>query len=86
MQELAICIQSDQPTPETMNVIKNLGECMGRVTAQVIFKRWFVSTSVKRQLEGMLRVSLIINKVFLQGDSITVKQPRKVKLELIFNY
>ena len=38
IKELAICVQSDQPTPETMNVIKNLGECMGRVTAQVIFQ------------------------------------------------
>ena len=54
IKELAICIQSDQPTPETVNVINNLGECMGRVTSQVIFKRWFVSTSVERQLEGML--------------------------------
>ena len=67
IKELAICIQSDQPTPETVNVIKILGECMGRVTAQVIFKRWFVSTSVERQLEGMLRVSLILNKVFVQA-------------------
>ena len=25
IKELAICIQSNQPTPETMNVIKNLG-------------------------------------------------------------
>ena len=67
IKELAICIQSDQPTPEIMNVIKNLGECMGRVTAQVIFKRWFVSTSVERQLEGILRVSLIFNEVFVSS-------------------
>ena len=67
IKKLAICIQSDQPTPETMTVIKNLGECMGRVTAQVIFKRRFVSTSVEWQLEGMLRVCLIFNKVFVSS-------------------
>ena len=64
IKELAICIQSDQPTPETMKVIKNLGECMGRVTPQVIFKWWFVSTSVERQL---VRVSLIFNKVLVSS-------------------
>ena len=67
IKELAICIQSNQPTPETLNVIKNLGECMGRVTSQVIFKRCFVSTSVERELEGMLWVSLIFNKVFVSS-------------------
>ena len=56
IKELAICIQSDQPTLETMNMIKNLGECMGRGDLQAVVCKHISGKAAGGYVKGMFNI------------------------------